>query len=149
MARPGIQGADVLRAMEEIEAQGKTPTVREVNRFLGTGSSATISRWMAIIRAKRTSAPQIDARPPDSIQELANSLVNELWKSSLDLATKENRRLRQKLHEFGYGAQPIIDQLEEVTGGLRAHLEELHAEADSGLVIAELPTDNTSNDLTG
>lgn len=149
MARPGIKEADVLRAMEAIEAQGQIPSVREVNRVLGTGSSATISRLMAAIRAKRFCAPLIDARPPDSIQELANSLVNELWKSSLDLATKENSRLRQKLHEFGYGAQPIIDQLEVVTGGLRAHLEELHAEADSGLVVAELPTDDTSNDLAG
>lgn len=144
MARPGIKEADVLHAMEAIEAQGQTPTVREVNRVLGTGSSATISRLMAVIRAKRLSAPLIDARPPDSVQEHINALTQELWKASIDLATAENRRLRQRIHELSYGAQPIAEQLEDIVGGLRVHLQELHAAGDSESVVTELPSDDNS-----
>lgn len=137
MPRPGINESDVLFAIETIEADGKTPTVREINRVLGTGSTATISRLMAAIRTKRAGTVKIDARPPEAVLEQAYALTQTLWTACMDLASTENRRLRMKIHEVSYGTEPIADQLDEILGGLRVRMQELHAAADSDLIVME------------
>lgn len=51
MGRPGITYHDVINATQQLQGQGKSPTIENIRFLLGTGSSTTIAmhlrQWKA------------------------------------------------------------------------------------------------------
>lgn len=138
MPRKGIEETDVRRAVEQIEGEGKQPTVRLIRDVLGTGSTAKISALLAKIRAENQTADTPDAPPPAALLNLATQYAGVVWKASLEAASAENQELRRLFHQLAYAFAPIAEQMEAISKRVNMHCERLHAAGDGeNFIIGE------------
>lgn len=136
MPRKGIEELDVRRAVEQIEGEGKQPTVRLVRAVLGTGSTAKVSALLAKIRAEKQPDIPVAPPPPEALLNLATQYAEAVWKASLEAASTENRELRQLFHKLAYSFSPIAEQMDTISKRINAHCERLHAAGDGkGCII--------------
>ncbi len=142
MPRPGITKDDVARAMGELEAEGKSPTVRLVRAHLGTGSSTTILHHMAAVRTAATPRQP----EPVAVPEILLEQLHALWQNSVDLASKENEAIRRAAHGAAYQLARSKEELgrvmERVMKHVDAQVESLHEIGDGKV----LPLDSVSDE---
>ncbi len=139
MPRPGITQDDVACALSALKSEGMNPTVRLVREYLGSGSSTTILRHMAAVRAASAPRPETAPAVPDELIEQ----LQELWTTSLDLASKENEALRQAVHVSAYRLSKSKEVFERVMNGVMKQVDSqittLHEIGDMTIMPAALP----------
>lgn len=94
MARTGVRYEDVQRAIDDLLAQGESPSVQKVREVLGTGSFTTISEHLREWRTRR--AENRDVPPPRGMPEPLQELAEALWQQSQKSANESLAHYREE-----------------------------------------------------
>ena len=87
MARPGITYIEVAEAASRLLGQGTHPTIEQIRRLLGTGSSTTLARHLRQWKNTQSSNQRLAIR--ENLQEELLSLVKGLWERVLSEAEEK------------------------------------------------------------
>lgn len=126
----------VFKACEQLDAEGKAPTLKAVRQALGnTGSYTTITAWVREWQSQRTASTPAPSLPvPETLTTQAASLVGALWANALSVAQHEFDEQREanatQLQEFEKSAAEALalaDQHAEELAQATAELERLRA----------------------
>lgn len=104
MGRPGVTYQDVANAAEEIQAKGINPTIEEIRRLLGTGSSSTIAPYLRKWKAHQDETQALVTKeklPPELV-----ALMKGLWNHLIDQADA-------KIAETEGRHQTVMSELQE------------------------------------
>lgn len=121
----------IWAAADEIDAEGKNPTLAAVRDRVGAGSFTTISESMRRWRGKRTAAaaPVIEALP-DQLSEVGRSAASQIWthairtaESRLEEAKTELDAQREDLEKERQEAQEFAELLNKQLEMIRSELE--------------------------
>lgn len=98
MGRLGVTYQDVANAAEELQAKGINPTIEEIRRLLGTGSSSTIAphlrKWKAYLDETHTIATK-EKLPPEFIALMKGLWTHLIEQADAKIAVIENRSLNE------------------------------------------------------
>lgn len=86
MARHGITYDDVISAATTLKTEGKSVTIENVRRFLGTGSAGTVNQHLRRWKEAQSSAQKIASK--EHLPEGLITLVKGLWEGVLTQATE-------------------------------------------------------------
>lgn len=84
MPRHGVQFSEVANVAHNLLSQGKNPTIEQVRRQLGTGSSTTIARHLKIWRDQQQGVDLQAAK--EHIPAELITLMKELWQRMIHVA---------------------------------------------------------------
>lgn len=84
MPRHGVQYAEIAKVADSLLSEGKNPTIEQVRRELGTGSSTTIARHLKVWRDQQHGI-NLQAAKENIPAELI-SLMKELWERMVHVA---------------------------------------------------------------
>lgn len=141
MPRKGITESDVAAAMESIIAEGEAASADAVLRRLGTGSKATVLKFMRAIRSHLNKDPVVDAPSeplPEDLEEALSSAA-AAWYASVrrklgdqaDLANQQLDGRRRELDSLEKDALALFsrsEEVEETNRGLRLEVAALKGE---------------------
>lgn len=141
MARSGVTYDDVQRAIDELLAQGESPSVQKVRERLGTGSFTTISDHLREWRQRR--AQNRDVPPPRGMPAALQELAEGLWRQAQESANEalahyreEADRRTEEARESAAEARRVAEDAEQREAALAQHLA--GTEARLGSLSAEL-----------
>lgn len=127
MPRKGIGEIDVRNALKMLKAEGRAPTVRLIREVLGTGSTAKISQLLTIIQSAPEPVTELgDTMPPD-LSKRHLEFGEEIWRRAVELASADNRRLRETLEKLETSLLETMEQVEFISKQLKANHELLHS----------------------
>lgn len=137
MARIGISIEDVKKAVDQLDAGGKSVTADAVRAVLGTGSKTTILGHLQTLRSGKPAPAAIDAPaealPSGLLAALENAAAawyadaRQRLQDQVEDAELQLRREREELGEVraeAEQAQRYADQLEQENDRLNTHLAE-------------------------
>jgi len=110
MARHGIVYEDVVSAINALKGQGKSPTIENIRRHLGTGSAGTINQHLR--RWKEVSSGTQKIASKENLPEPLISLMKGLWENVLEQATQQ--------------FAPIDSNYQKEIANLKSELEKYH-----------------------
>ncbi|PDV97768.1 hypothetical protein A9Q02_17645 [Candidatus Chloroploca asiatica] len=87
MAKPLVTEAMVFTAATELQAQGRTPSILQVQAHLGMGSFTTIKRYLDSWHAQQ--AEPVLAEAPPALAEEGTRFVRTLWATAQTLASEQ------------------------------------------------------------
>lgn len=87
MARHGITYEDVISAVNALKGEGKSITIENVRRFLGTGSAGTVNQHLRRWKEVQNSTQKIASK--ENLPEGLVALVKGLWEGVLAQSTEQ------------------------------------------------------------
>src|SRR5437016_4369987 len=82
MARVGITYQDVINAAQELDAQGKNPTIEMIRILIGSGSNSTISQHLRTWKSKKNNSISLLC-DKDNLPDEFIILMKGLWERVL------------------------------------------------------------------
>lgn len=87
MARHGITYDDVISAANSLKGEGKSVTIENVRRFLGTGSAGTVNQHLRRWKEAQNTTQKIASK--ENLPEGLITLVKGLWEGILAQSTEQ------------------------------------------------------------
>ena len=86
MARPGVTYLEVAKVASQLLGQGKNPTIEQVRRQLGTGSSTTLAYHLRQWKKDHSQNQKLACK--ENLPEELISIMQGLWKRVMDESTE-------------------------------------------------------------
>lgn len=126
-----ITTADIHAAADALVAEGKTPTLANVRKALGSGSFSTISEGMAEWRERQAAQPApMQEPPPAAVAEKFNGLLAEVWGAALGMANARLAAEREALDAARIELERDRQEAAELAEQVSADLEQARQERD-------------------
>lgn len=77
MARKGISKEMVVKAINEIESEGKTPTTKNIREILETGSMSTISKYLNEYQSSEQVAPDLQFNIKEALSVIGEETISQ------------------------------------------------------------------------
>lgn len=145
MPRKGITQKQVAEARRALLDEGRDPSVRAIQKRLGTGSNQTIMRHLAAIRVAATPVAEADTDLLEKFLERHQELLQRHLQDLQDRAHHRNTELRTQLHEHALKSRQIWEGLETVAAHGKQHAETLHQIGDAGGASERTPPGNAAD----
>lgn len=156
MARSGIYKSEVLRARDNLLAQGRNPSIDAIRDELGnTGSKTTIHRYLKELEEEEGAGSGAKIAVSEAIQELAGRLAARLHEEADEriatMAAESAAQLvhcREQLAQITLEAQNSQQQLQQASQALAAE-QQAHATAREALQAAQLRDGQQQQQISG
>ncbi|WP_053068010.1 DNA-binding protein [Vogesella sp. EB] len=156
MARSGIYKSEVLRARDNLLAQGRNPSIDAIRAELGnTGSKTTIHRYLKELEEEEGAGSGAKIAVSEAIQELVGRLAARLHEEADEriaaMAAESATQLaqcREQLAQIAAEAQGGQQQLQQVNQALAAE-QQAHAAARQALQAAQLRDGQQQQQIIG
>lgn len=130
---------DIVAAAEQLQADGKSVTIAEVRKVLGSGSYTTISDVIRDWRAEQSKpTTPIKEAAPSAVVERLESLGADIWAVALGLANDRLRAEREALELARAEMEQQQQETADMADQLAAEIEQLRAERDTMLHQVEV-----------
>ncbi|ELF8498690.1 DNA-binding protein [Salmonella enterica] len=127
-----ITTEQIMKAADELDREGQTPTLARVRKKLGGGSFTTISEVMIEWRAQKTRSAPTHEPAPQAVTDRLAAFGDDIWALALEIAdagfTGEREALeksRQETEDARLEATELADQLTAELAQVRAHIVSL------------------------
>ncbi|MCQ4143305.1 DNA-binding protein [Vogesella sp. AC12] len=156
MARSGIYKSEVLRARDNLLAQGRNPSIDAIRAELGnTGSKTTIHRYLKELEEEEGAGSGAKIAVSEAIQELVGRLAAQLHEEADEriaaMAAESAAQLaqcREQLAQITLEAQNSQQQLQQLSQTLAAEQQQ-HAAAREALQAAQLRDGQQQQQIIG
>ncbi|MDC7709958.1 DNA-binding protein [Vogesella indigofera] len=156
MARSGIYKSEVLRARDNLLAQGRNPSIDAIRAELGnTGSKTTIHRYLKELEEEEGAGSGAKIAVSEAIQELVGRLAARLHEEADEriaaMAAESSAQLaqcREQLAQITAEAQGSQQQLQQVNQALAAE-QQTHAATRQALQAAQLRDGQQQQQIVG
>ncbi|MDC7690241.1 DNA-binding protein [Vogesella indigofera] len=156
MARSGIYKSEVLRARDNLLAQGRNPSIDAIRAELGnTGSKTTIHRYLKELDEEEGAGGGAKIAVSEAIQELVGRLAARLHEEADEriaaMAAESAAQLaqcREQLAQITLEAQNSQQQLQQASQTLAAEQQQ-HAAAREALQAAQLRDGQQQQQIIG
>ncbi|MDC7697931.1 DNA-binding protein [Vogesella indigofera] len=156
MARSGIYKSEVLRARDNLLAQGRNPSIDAIRAELGnTGSKTTIHRYLKELEEEEGAGSGAKIAVSEAIQELVGRLAARLHEEADEriaaMAAESAAQLaqcREQLAQITLEAQNSQQQLQQLSQTLAAEQQQ-HAAAREALQAAQLRDGQQQQQIIG
>lgn len=121
MGRIGISYEEVAEMANQIQKEGRAPTLEAVRRALGTGSKTTLARYLQDWRNQRGIEQASDLAIPQDLSEV----VNNLWQR---LQSRSEQKMEEQQKEAEKAIQQVHAQYENAqqqNTELQTHIQQL------------------------
>ncbi|WP_374497363.1 DNA-binding protein [Vogesella indigofera] len=156
MARSGIYKSEVLRARDNLLAQGRNPSIDAIRAELGnTGSKTTIHRYLKELEEEEGAGGGAKIAVSEAIQELVGRLAARLHEEAderiaamaVEVAT-QLAQCREQLAQITADAQSKQQQLQQASQALAAE-QQAHAATRQALQAAQLRDGQQQQQIIG
>lgn len=156
MARSGIYKSEVLRARDNLLAQGRNPSIDAIRSELGnTGSKTTIHRYLKELEEEEGAGSGTKIAVSEAIQELVGRLAARLHEEADEriaaMAAESAAQLaqcREQLAQITVEAQNNLQQLQQASQALAAE-QQHHTAAREALQAAQLREGQQQQQIIG
>lgn len=156
MARSGIYKSEVLRARDNLLAQGRNPSIDAIRAELGnTGSKTTIHRYLKELEEEEGTGSGAKIAVSEAIQELVGRLAARLQEEADEriaaMAAESAAQLaqcREQLAQITVEAQNSQQQLQQLSQALAAE-QQAHAASREALQAAQLRDGQQQQQIIG
>lgn len=156
MARSGIYKSEVLRARDNLLAQGRNPSIDAIRAELGnTGSKTTIHRYLKELEEEEGTGGSAKIAVSEAIQELVGRLAARLHEEADERiaamaaeSTTQLAQCREQLAQVTMEAQSSLQQLQQVSQTLAAE-QQAHAATRQTLQAAQLRDGQQQQQIIG
>lgn len=156
MARSGIYKSEVLRARDNLLAQGRNPSIDAIRAELGnTGSKTTIHRYLKELEEEEGTGSGAKIAVSEAIQELVGRLAARLHEEADEriaaMAAESAAQLaqcREQLAQITVEAQNSQQQLQQASQALAAE-QQAHAASREALQAAQLRDGQQQQQIIG
>ena len=156
MARSGIYKSEVLRARDNLLAQGRNPSIDAIRTELGnTGSKTTIHRYLKELEEEEGGGSGTKIAVSEAIQELVGRLAARLHEEADEriatMAAESAAQLaqcREQLAQITLEAQNSQQQLQQASQALAAE-QQAHAATSLALQAAQLRDSQQQQQIVG
>lgn len=156
MARSGIYKSEVLRARDNLLAQGRNPSIDAIRAELGnTGSKTTIHRYLKELEEEEGTGGNAKIAVSEAIQELVGRLAARLHEEADErIATMEAEaasqlaQCREQLAQTAAEAQGSLQQLQQASQTLAVE-QQAHAATHLALQAAQLRDGQQQQQIIG
>ncbi len=156
MARSGIYKSEVLRARDNLLAQGRNPSIDAIRAELGnTGSKTTIHRYLKELEEAEGTGSGTKIAVSEAIQELVGRLAARLQEEADEriaaMAAESAAQLaqcREQLAQITVEAQSSQQQLQQASQVLAAE-QQAHAATREALQAAQLRDGHQQQQIIG
>jgi len=156
MARSGIYKSEVLRARDNLLAQGRNPSIDAIRAELGnTGSKTTIHRYLKELEEEEGAGGGAKIAVSEAIQELVGRLAARLHEEADEriavMAAESAAQLaqcREQLAQITAEAQDSQQQLQQVSQTLTTE-QQAHAATRQALQAAQLRDGQQQQQIIG
>ncbi|RKQ61282.1 plasmid replication DNA-binding protein KfrA [Vogesella indigofera] len=156
MARSGIYKSEVLRARDNLLAQGRNPSIDAIRAELGnTGSKTTIHRYLKELEEEEDAGSGAKIAVSEAIQELVGRLAARLHEEADEriavMAAESAAQLaqcREQLAQITAEAQDSQQQLQQVSQTLTTE-QQAHAATRQALQAAQLRDGQQQQQIIG
>ncbi|MDC7715019.1 DNA-binding protein [Vogesella sp. LYT5W] len=156
MARSGIYKSEVLRARDNLLAQGRNPSIDAIRAELGnTGSKTTIHRYLKELEEEEGAGSGAKIAVSEAIQELVGRLAARLHEEADEriatIAAESAAQLahcREQLAQITLEAQNSQQQLQQASQALAAE-QQAHAAAREALQAVQLRDGQQQQQIIG
>lgn len=127
MARSGIYKSDVLRARNQVLAEGRHPSIDAVRGALGTGSKSTIHRYLKEINEEEGPTSGSRVAVSEAIQDLVGRLAARLNEEAEERVEAVQSRLAEQLSQHQQATAALTTELQTTRQQL-AHTQRVLAD---------------------
>ncbi|EAA8666936.1 hypothetical protein F2D81_21225 [Salmonella enterica] len=124
-----ITTEQIMKAADELDQEGQTPTLARIRKKLDGGSFTTISEVMIEWRAQKTRSAPTHEPAPQAVTDRLAAFGDDIWTLALEIAdagfTGEREALeksRQETEEARLEATTLADQLTAELVQARSHI---------------------------
>ncbi|MBA2655440.1 MAG: DNA-binding protein [Tatlockia sp.] len=140
-----ITNEQIIKAADELDAQGIRPTLAALRKRIGSGSFTTISEGLNLWKQAHQKQPQLSAQDllPTEITEHLTFLGHKLWASAME---KANNRLLSERELFIKNQNELNQQIDEAKE-LNVQINQELEEKDKALEALKLEIEQNQNIL--
>lgn len=108
MSRPGVTYSEVAEAAQQLQAQGKNPTIEQIRQILKTGSSTTIANHLKNWKESQPSQTVLIDR--DHVPEALIAAAKGLWERMLSMSDDRMRGITDEHQQSITEIQQNLDK---------------------------------------